>query len=76
MDTWQSQLYKRVKDFTDESFDSDAPAVYISIGHHEAYVIMKALEDQQRHLHPLQVIKDDTKLGPRMVPATGLAHDR
>lgn len=56
MDEWQRQIYKRLSDFVSSIEDNSltiTPELKIPINHKEAYVIVKALEDQQRYLNPL-----------------------
>lgn len=56
MDKWQKQINKRLSEFIGNIVDNSksvSPDVKIAINHKEAYVLLKALEDQQRYLNPL-----------------------
>ncbi|KKK86065.1 hypothetical protein LCGC14_2766940 [marine sediment metagenome] len=53
MDTIQKHIHDDCKVFVGEVFEHQEHEPTISIGLREAYVIMKALEDQQRYLNPL-----------------------
>lgn len=53
MDVWQKHVYTKVSAFADSKFEyTDGPEVHIEINQREAYVVLKALEDQQRYLNP------------------------
>ena len=54
MDDWQNYLYKKLRDFVGKVPETVVgEEVQIRINSREAYVLMKALEDQQRYLNPL-----------------------
>ena len=58
MDTIQKHIYDDCKTFVGEEFEHSENEPTISIGLREAYVIMKALEDQQRLLNPLVTVEE------------------
>ena len=58
MDTIQNHIYNDCRVFVDEKFEHHENEATISICQREAYVIMKALEDQQKYLHPLKVVPE------------------
>ena len=47
MDNWQSHIYKKVSAFT--GFEYEENETTISLNQREAYIVMKALEDQQKY---------------------------
>ena len=51
MDVWQKQIYDDCAALV--SGDKEK----FSLGRREAYIVMKALEAQQRYLHPLRKVK-------------------
>ncbi len=53
MDVIQKHIYNDCKTFVGEEFEHQENEPTISIGLREAYVIMKAFEDQQKYLNPL-----------------------
>lgn len=63
MDTWQKHVWTKVLAFIDSDFEYNegSPEVTISINQREAYVVMKALEDQQRFLDPLVATESDVE---------------
>lgn len=58
MDTIQKHVYDDCSAFVGERFEHYEHETHISISQREAYVIMKAFEDQQRYLNPVMVIKE------------------
>ena len=58
MDKWQEHIYKDCVALVGEEFEHIEHEVTISLGKREAYIVMKALEDQQRYLNPLQETKE------------------
>lgn len=53
MDNLQKHVHQKCSAFTDEHFEYEENEVTISLNSKEAYVVMKAIEDQQRFLNPL-----------------------
>lgn len=58
MDVIQNHIYNDCKAFVDEKFEHCENEPTISLGLREAYVIIKALEDQQRYLNPPLVVSE------------------
>lgn len=59
MDSWQEALYERMQSFAGDSAiaaNEGIEPVQLGIRQAEAYVIMKALEDQQRYLNPILAV--------------------
>ncbi len=50
MDNWQKHVFNKLSAFIDEDFKYEEEEVTITLNQREAYVVMKALEDQ---LNPL-----------------------
>lgn len=63
MDMIQSHVYSDCKAFIGNEFKHEEFEITISIGLREAYVIMKALEDQQRYLHPRMAVPESSTDG-------------
>ncbi len=57
MDTWQKHVYDDCVALVGEEFEHEEHEPSISLGRREAYIVMKALEDQQKYLNPLIEIK-------------------
>lgn len=55
MDNWQKHVFDKCLAFT-ESFEYEEKEVTISLNLREAYVVLKAFEDQQRYLNPAKEI--------------------
>ena len=69
MDDWQKYLYMKLRDFVGKVPETViGEEVQIKINRKEAYVLMKALEDQQRHLNPLMKIPETPSPAPTGVP--------
>ncbi len=64
MDIWQEHVYKDCVTFVGSEFKHSENAVTISLDQREAYIVMKALEDQQRYLNPLQLTIFDEEGNP------------
>lgn len=58
MDEWQKHLYEKCAELVVKQGMSKT-STSISICEKEAYVIMKALEDQQRYTHPMLEIPSE-----------------
>ncbi len=58
MDVWQEHVYKDCAAFVGEKFNHLENEPTISLGQREAYIVMKALEDQQRYLNPMITIPE------------------
>lgn len=58
MDEWQKHIYNDCAAFVDTKFEHIENEPMISFGQREAYIVMKALEDQQRHLNPLVKVEE------------------
>lgn len=56
MDNWQEHVYKDCAAFVDQEFEHIEHEPTISLGQREAYIVMKALEDQQKYLNPIRSI--------------------
>lgn len=56
MDLWQKHVYNDCKALVGEKFEHQEHEPTISLGQREAYIVIKALEDQQRLLNPLIAI--------------------
>ena len=57
-DVWQNHVYDVCKGFVGEDFEHEENEATMSINQREAYIIMKALEDQQKYLNPQIIIKE------------------
>lgn len=60
MDNWQKKLHKRLDEFTRDctsSLNESCEPIKISVNVAEAYVLMRALEDQQRYLNPITTVE-------------------
>ncbi len=57
MDKWQEHVYWNCRSFVDTELEHIDNEVTISLVQREAYIVMKALEDQQRYLNPQMVIE-------------------
>ena len=64
MDKWQGHVYDKVSAFTESEFEYSENEVTISLNQREAYVVLKALEYQQRHLNQPRLIKFDENGNP------------
>ena len=56
MDKWQKDTFERMKKFVETQVPNQenvVTPVRLGISIHEAYVIMKAFEHQQRYLKPI-----------------------
>ena len=53
MDNWQKHVFDKLSAFIDEDFTYEENEVNITLNQREAYVVLKALEDQQKYLNPL-----------------------
>lgn len=53
MDNWQKHVFDKCSAFINEDFKYDKNEVTMSFNQREIYVLMKALEDQQKYLNPL-----------------------
>ncbi len=58
MDSWQKNIGDKLSVFLDIKSIDGPEEVRIDINQKEAYVLLKALEDQQRYLNPLLVLKN------------------
>ena len=59
MDNWQKHVADKCAAFVGSEFKYSEHEVTISLNQREAYVVMKALEDQQRLLNPVLVVDPD-----------------
>ena len=59
MDKWQEHVYKDCIAFVNEEFEHQENETTISLGQREAYIVMRALEDQQKYLNPVLTIEPD-----------------
>lgn len=50
MDEWQKQIYKRLTDYIGNIANEECKII---LNFREAYVLLKALEGQQRYLNPV-----------------------
>lgn len=57
MDNWQKHVFDKCLAFTGEDFEFEEKEVTISLNSREAYIVLKALEDQQRYLNPMKEVK-------------------
>lgn len=62
MDVWQEHVYKDCKAFVGAEFEHTEHAPTISLEKREAYIVMKALEDQQKYLNPILCVEPDKEL--------------
>jgi len=53
MDNWQKHVFDKCSAFIGEDFEYNENEVTIILNQREAYVVLKALEDQQKYLNPL-----------------------
>ncbi len=58
MDNWQKHVADKVSAFIEADFEYKENETYISLNQREAYVVLKALEDQQKYLNPLLVVEE------------------
>ncbi len=58
MDNWQKHVYNDCRAFVDQRFEHSEREPTISLGQREVYIVMKALEDQQRLLNPPLVVTE------------------
>ncbi len=59
MDNWQIHIRNKCSAFLGTEFEYEKNEVTISLNQREAYVVMKALEDQQRYLNLQLVVELD-----------------
>ena len=59
MDSWQKHVYNDCSAFVGEKFEHIENEPTISLSKREAYVVMKALEDQQKYLNPLLEVPNE-----------------
>jgi hypothetical protein len=52
MDNWQKHVFDKCSAFVSEEFAYVENEVTISLNQRETYIVMKALEDQQKYLNP------------------------
>lgn len=52
MDNWQKHVFDRCSEFLGEDCDYSGTEK-LTLNQREAYVVLKALEDQQKYLNPL-----------------------
>ena len=62
MDTWQKHVYNDCAAFVGETFEHSENEPTISRGQREAYIVMKALEFQEKHENPLLQIGESGKV--------------
>jgi len=60
MDVWQGHVYNDCSAFVGASFEHSEHEPTISFGQREAYIIMKALEFQERYDSPALAIDPNT----------------
>jgi len=53
MDNWQKHVHDKCSAFVGEDFEYAENETTISLNQREAYIVKRALEDQQRYLNPL-----------------------
>lgn len=58
MDNWQKHIYNKCSAFISEDFKYEEKETTISLNLREAYIVLKALEDQQRYLNPALLVED------------------
>lgn len=51
MDNWQKHVFNKCSAFIGEDFEYSENEVEITLNQREAYIVMKALEDQQKYLN-------------------------
>lgn len=51
MDNWQKHVAEKMECFAGQEFEYNENEVTVSLNQREAYVVMKALEDQHRYLN-------------------------
>ena len=56
MDNWQKHVFDKCQTFLGTDFEYEEHEVQITLNQREAYIVMKALEDQQ--LNPLIEVKE------------------
>ena len=59
MDNWQKHVQHKCSTFVSEKFEYSENEFTISLNQREAYVVLKALEDQQRYLNPRLAVEPD-----------------
>ena len=59
MDNWQKHVFDKCAALVDEDFKYEEKETTISVNSKEAYIIMKALEDQQKFHSPILEIPAD-----------------
>ena len=59
MDNWQIHIRNKCSAFLGTEFEYEKNEVTISLNQREAYVVMRALEDQQKYLNPVLTIEPD-----------------
>lgn len=61
MDEWQKHVHDKVSAFVDTDFVYTENEVTLSMNQREAYVVLKALEAQDKSENPLLVARDSLK---------------
>ena len=62
MDNWQKHVSDKCSAFIDEDFEYEENEVTISLNQREAYVVLKALEDQQKYRNPALLVEPDSDI--------------
>lgn len=63
MDNWQKHTFNKLAAFVDQEFEYDENEAHISLNQREAYVVLKALEDQQKYLNPALLVPESSENG-------------
>lgn len=60
MDTWQKHVYNDCVAFVDKEFEHLEHEPTISLGKREAYIVIKALEFQEKYENPILQFEPET----------------
>lgn len=58
-DNWQKHVYNKCSAFIGEDFKYEENEVSISLNQREAYVVMKALEVQEKVENPMMIVEEE-----------------
>ena len=61
MDNWKKHVYDKCSVFVKEEFKYEENEVTISLNSKEAYIVLKALEDQQMLRNPILEVPESAK---------------
>lgn len=53
MDNWQKHVFDKCSTFVGADFKYEGHETTISLNQREAYIVKKALEDQEKYLNPM-----------------------